>query len=66
MMRRSTIQERRATTTGSKKTWGVGNEEQEKTCGKPTVMGPSAALERGDGFTDRSPPGMARSNMSLR
>eukprot|EP00959_Pyramimonas_sp_CCMP1952_P030838 646490-Pyramimonas_sp.AAC.1 len=29
MMRRRTIQQRGATTTGSKRTWGFGNEEQE-------------------------------------
>ena len=32
----------------------------------PTPLGPSAALERGDSFADRSPPGMARSNRSPR
>eukprot|EP00959_Pyramimonas_sp_CCMP1952_P097847 2045122-Pyramimonas_sp.AAC.1 len=36
-----------------------------KTCGKPTVLCLSVALESGDRFTDRSPPGMARSSLSL-
>eukprot|EP00959_Pyramimonas_sp_CCMP1952_P230053 4809800-Pyramimonas_sp.AAC.1 len=30
MMRRRTMQERGATAAGSKRTWGVGNAEQEK------------------------------------
>ena len=28
-----------------------------------TVLGPPAGLENGDSFADRSPPGMARSNL---
>ena len=30
-----------------------------------TALGPPEPLERGESFADRSPPGMARSNLSL-
>eukprot|EP00959_Pyramimonas_sp_CCMP1952_P455887 9472285-Pyramimonas_sp.AAC.1 len=32
----------------------------------PTVLGPQAGLKSGDSFTDRSPPGMARSDLNPR